>query len=103
MCGYQFHQKLSAARLRIHSSHLIQIHRYLPASLAQSRLLYVSKELAAISSQDGNAFYEHVDEVLDEVTQLKAGNIRNFGLSNESAWGTSTWLQAAKKEIVPEF
>ena len=50
------------------------------------------------SSQDSNAFYEHVDEVLDEVDrQLKAGNIRNFGLSNESAWGTSTWLQAAKK------
>ena len=49
------------------------------------------------NSQDSNAFYEHVDEVLDEVDrQLKAGKIRNFGLSNESAWGTSTWLQAAK-------
>ena len=54
-------------------------------------------------TQDSNAFYEHVDEVLDEMErQIKVGNIRFFGLSNESAWGTSTWLQAAKKGKRPK-
>ena len=50
------------------------------------------------SSQDREAFFEHVDEILDEVDkQIKAGKIRYFGLSNESAWGTSTWLHAARE------
>ncbi len=54
------------------------------------------------SSQDSNAFYEHVDEVLNEVDrQIKAGKIRYFGLSNESTWGTSIWLQAARKGSLP--
>ncbi|EHI49157.1 putative oxidoreductase, aryl-alcohol dehydrogenase like protein [SAR116 cluster alpha proteobacterium HIMB100] len=49
------------------------------------------------TGQDRAAFTDHVDEVLTELDSLvKAGKIRYFGLSNESAWGTSTWLQAAK-------
>lgn len=49
------------------------------------------------SGQDNAAFLDHVDDVLNEMDNLvKAGKIRYFGLSNESAWGTSTWLQAAK-------
>ena len=50
------------------------------------------------TSQDRNAFHEHIEEVLDELDrQIKSGNIRYFGLSNESAWGTSNWLHAATK------
>ena len=49
------------------------------------------------TGQDRAAFTDHVDEVLTELDSLvKAGKIRYFGLSNESAWGTSAWLQAAK-------
>jgi len=49
------------------------------------------------TGQDSTAFLEHVEEVLDALDkQVKAGKIRYFGLSNESAWGTSVWLQAAK-------
>ena len=48
------------------------------------------------TGQDRAAFREHVDEVLEEMDrQVKAGKIRYFGLSNESAWGTAVWLQAA--------
>ena len=55
------------------------------------------------SLQDSAAFYEHVDEVLDELDrQVRAGKIRYFGLSNESAWGTSKWLQFAKKSDRPK-
>lgn len=54
------------------------------------------------TSQDSAAFYEHVDDVLSQMDELvKAGKIRYFGLSNESAWGTSVWLQAAKAEKKP--
>ena len=52
--------------------------------------------------QDKNEFFEHVEDVLDEMDKLvKAGKIRYFGLSNESAWGTSVWLQAAKAQNQP--
>ena len=54
------------------------------------------------TGQDNAAFLDHVEEVLDEMDrQVKAGKIRYFGLSNESAWGTSVWLQAAKTKIRP--
>jgi aryl-alcohol dehydrogenase-like predicted oxidoreductase len=47
--------------------------------------------------QDTEAFFTHVEDVLNELDkQVTEGKIRYFGLSNESAWGTYTWLQAAK-------
>ena len=50
------------------------------------------------SPQDSTAFLEHVEEVLDEMDRLvKAGKIR-YGLSNESARGTSVWLNAANAQ-----
>ena len=49
------------------------------------------------TGQDSAAFSDHVEDVLDEMDSLvKAGKIRYFGLSNESAWGTAVWLHAAK-------
>ena len=54
------------------------------------------------TGQDSTAFHDHVEEVLDEMDRLvQAGKIRYFGLSNESAWGTSVWLQAAKSQNRP--
>tara|TARA_A100001015_G_scaffold285891_1_gene353920 strand:+ start:1886 stop:2932 length:1047 start_codon:yes stop_codon:yes gene_type:complete len=54
------------------------------------------------TGQDKNEFLGHVEDVLDEMDKLvKAGKIRYFGLSNESAWGTSVWLQAAKAQNQP--
>lgn len=38
-------------------------------------------------------------EALQE--QVDKGNIRAFGLSNESAWGTAKWLQLAEKRGLP--
>ena len=55
------------------------------------------------SMQDSKAFFAHVEDVLDELDkQVSEGKIRYFGLSNESAWGTSTWLQYAKKGNRPK-
>ena len=54
------------------------------------------------SMQDSTAFFAHVEDVLDELDkQVSEGKIRYFGLSNESAWGTHTWLQSAKKGNKP--
>ena len=54
------------------------------------------------SMQDSKAFFAHVEDVLDELDkQVSEGKIRYFGLSKESAWGTHTWLQSAKKGNKP--
>ena len=40
----------------------------------------------------------HIEDTLEELQrQIQIGNIRHFGLSNESAWGTSMWIQIAEK------
>ncbi|MBT0957961.1 aldo/keto reductase [Alphaproteobacteria bacterium KMM 3653] len=41
---------------------------------------------------------EHMEEVVTTLQEeVKAGRIRAFGLSNESAWGTMMWLQVAER------
>ncbi len=46
------------------------------------------------------------DNFLDVLTSMndlvKAGKVRFFGLSNESAWGTSQWLQTASEHGFPK-
>ncbi|WP_209596596.1 aldo/keto reductase [Ruegeria sp. HKCCSP351] len=52
---------------------------------------------------------ENTDEVLSNMqeclealqAQVDKGNIRAFGLSNESAWGTAQWLRLAKQMGAP--
>ncbi len=34
-------------------------------------------------------------------TQVQKGNIRYFGLSNESAWGTAQWLRLSEENSLP--
>ncbi|MEM1072940.1 MAG: aldo/keto reductase [Pseudomonadota bacterium] len=41
---------------------------------------------------------QHMEDALDALQkQVKRGTIRAFGLSNESAWGTTKWLQTAER------
>lgn len=41
---------------------------------------------------------EHMEEALDALQkEVKRGTIRSFGLSNESAWGTTKWLETAER------
>ena len=48
------------------------------------------------STQDRAATLAHMEEALEALQrQVDKGNIRHFGLSNESAWGTAQWLRIA--------
>lgn len=49
------------------------------------------------SAQNRAEIRDHMDEVLDTLSALvKAGKLRHFGLSNETAWGTAQWLARAE-------
>jgi len=47
------------------------------------------------------ANFIEVLETLDEL--IKAGKIRHIGLSNETAWGTSKWLELSEKFNLPRM
>lgn len=50
------------------------------------------------SKQDHAAIAQNLEDVMGALKDLvDAGKIRAFGLSNESAWGTSQWLATAAK------
>lgn len=49
------------------------------------------------TGQDRAATRAHMEEALDALqAQVDKGNIRYFGLSNESTWGTTQWLRLAE-------
>jgi aryl-alcohol dehydrogenase-like predicted oxidoreductase len=49
------------------------------------------------SGQDRAETVAHIEEALEALQrQVEKGNIRAFGLSNESAWGTAQWLRVAE-------
>jgi len=79
----------SLKRLQTDYIDLYQIHwpdRYLPLF---GKLFYdPAEERSAV------AFEEQLEVFAD---LIKAGKIRHFGLSNESAWGTCQWLRAAER------
>lgn len=51
---------------------------------------------------DPQAEQENFLEVLHSIQeQIQAGKIRHFGLSNETAWGLSKWLQLADQHHLP--
>lgn len=55
-----------------------------------------------VSMQDCAATIEHMEDVLEELQrQVDKGNIRYFGLSNESAWGTMQWARIAEERGWP--
>ena len=50
------------------------------------------------SGQDRAKTMDHMAGMLDKLGQAqKAGKIRAFGLSNESAWGTTKWIDVAEQ------
>ena len=54
------------------------------------------------SGQDRAATIAHMEDTLEALQrQVEKGNIRHFGLSNESAWGTCQWLRVAEQRGWP--
>ena len=54
------------------------------------------------SSQDHADTMAHMEETLGALqAEVDKGRIRAFGLSNESAWGTSNWLRIAEEKGGP--
>ncbi|WP_421704602.1 aldo/keto reductase [Aliiroseovarius sp.] len=55
------------------------------------------------SKQNREETQAHMRDVLEAMADVvKAGKVRHFGLSNESAWGTSEWLRLAREMGAPE-
>ena len=55
------------------------------------------------SGQSREKTEAHMRDVLDTMRALvEAGKLRHFGLSNETAWGTATWLRLAREMGAPE-
>ncbi|MDE0534385.1 MAG: aldo/keto reductase [Albidovulum sp.] len=53
--------------------------------------------------QNSSETLDHMAETLEAVDDLvKAGKVRCFGLSNESAWGTANWLRIARERGLPK-
>lgn len=56
------------------------------------------------SKQDRAATIANMVDVLEAMSALqKAGKVRHFGLSNESAWGTTQWLVQAEALGAPRM
>ncbi|SNS48849.1 aldo/keto reductase [Tropicimonas sediminicola] len=56
------------------------------------------------SGQDRAETEANMREVLAAMTELqRAGKVRHFGLSNESAWGTAEWLRLAAETGAPRM
>ncbi|MGI9401636.1 MAG: aldo/keto reductase [Rhizobiaceae bacterium] len=54
------------------------------------------------TTQDVGDLDGEIDDMLGEVQKLVGeGKIRAFGLSNETAWGTTRWLKAAEEADLP--
>ena len=54
------------------------------------------------SSQNRTETLANMQECLEALqSQVDKGNIRHFGLSNESAWGTAQWLRLAEDRGLP--
>ncbi len=54
------------------------------------------------SGQDRATTLAHMDEVLGAMTDMVSeGKIRAFGLSNETAWGTTKWIDRAQATGAP--
>jgi len=54
------------------------------------------------SKQDRAATLAHMEEVLEAADRaVKAGKIRHFALSNDSAWGAAQWLRLSEARGLP--
>lgn len=56
------------------------------------------------SEQDRQQVVDHISEMLDVFAQIiKQGKVGHIGVSNETAWGTMTWLDLAAKSGGPRI
>ena len=56
------------------------------------------------SSQDKAANLAHMDDVLGQLSDLVSeGKVRAVGLSNETAWGTTRWIDRAEAAGLPRM
>lgn len=56
------------------------------------------------TKQDTDETLAHMEEILEALnTHVKSGKIRSVGLSNESAWGTASWLRIAEAKGLPRM
>ena len=54
------------------------------------------------SSQNKSDTLAHIEDALEALQkQVEKGNIRHFGLSNDSAWGTAQWLRMSEDRSWP--
>lgn len=53
-------------------------------------------------AQDGSGMEQEVADILGEIQKLQAeGKLGEFGLSNETAWGTMKFIEASEKHGLP--
>lgn len=58
----------------------------------------------APEGQDREGTRAHMEELLEAMTELRAaGKIRHFGLSNDTAWGTTMWNHLAEAKGAPRM
>lgn len=56
------------------------------------------------TGQDTEEAYDHMLSTLEALDgYVKAGKIRHIGLSNESTWGTMSWLKMAEEHNLPRM
>jgi len=56
------------------------------------------------SGQDTAQAFDHMEDVLTTMDELiKTGKVRAVGLSNETAWGTQSWLRLSEERSLPRM
>ncbi len=56
------------------------------------------------SSQNRQQTLDHMMDVLEALDQVvKAGKVRAIGMSNESAWGMTKWIDQAETAVLPRM